>query len=200
MKRNDGGRFPSGKPNGLWGPPGDKAPTDGQHKEVPSGGPTHHSSGPMRRDPSPDDTPEQMNDWALTRFCEHNPTDHHCVARAQEKRAAVTGPCEGVNNACVGDITHWDGGQSACGPVINTETDMTIALPSTLMGLQSNNNPYCGRRVMIKNPRTGAVVGATVKEKCMGCTGASIDLTNALFRAVDPSCDGRCSGYHWWFV
>ena len=74
---------------------------------------------------------------------------------------------------------------------------MQIALPWAFMGSQSNDNPYCGRKVSILNA-TGDVVGATVGDKCGGCTGFSIDLTNALFAAVVPNGDGRVSGIRWW--
>lgn len=110
-----------------------------------------------------------------------------------------TATCEGEGNACQGDITHWDGGLGACGWNVDTNSDMQIALPFAFMGTQSNGNPYCGKSLTIQNPNTGATVQATVGDKCMGCTGRSIDLTDALFNAVDPSCNGRCSGFNWWF-
>lgn len=109
------------------------------------------------------------------------------------------GVCQGSGSGCVGDITHWDGGLGACGWNVNTNSDMQIAMPVGLMGAQSNGNPYCGKSLTIKNPNTGATVQATVGDKCMGCTGDSIDLTNALFAAIGGGCDGRCSGFQWWF-
>ena len=98
-----------------------------------------------------------------------------------------------------GDITHWDGGLGACGWNVNSDSEMQIAMPVGMMGAQSNGNPYCGKSLTVKNPSTGVTVQATVGDKCMGCTGASIDLTNALFNAVGGGCDGRCSGFEWWF-
>lgn len=109
------------------------------------------------------------------------------------------GVCSGSSSNCVGDITHYDGGLGACGWNVNTNSDMQIALPVGLMGAQSNGNPYCGQSVTIKNPNTGATVQATVGDKCMGCSGDSIDLTNVLFTAIGGGCDGRCSGFQWWF-
>jgi gentisate 1,2-dioxygenase len=76
---------------------------------------------------------------------------------------------------------------------------MQIALPYEFMGTQSNGNPYCGKALTIKNPTTGQTISATVGDKCMGCTGRSIDLTEALFNAIGGGCDGRCSGFEWWF-
>lgn len=100
---------------------------------------------------------------------------------------------------CSGDITHWDGGLGACGWNVDSNSDMQIAMPVGMMGSLSNSNPYCGMSVTVKNPSTGTTVQATVGDKCMGCTGESIDLTNALFNAVGNGCDGRCSGFEWWF-
>lgn len=116
-----------------------------------------------------------------------------------ESRASDSASCEGSGNACEGDITHWDGGLGACGWDVNSASDMQIALPYGFMGTQSNGNPYCGRSLTIKNPTTGTTIQATVGDKCMGCTGRSIDLTNAAFAAVGNGCDGRCSGFEWWF-
>lgn len=120
-------------------------------------------------------------------------------AEATINTAIKAGPCEGPGSGCVGDVTHWDGGLGACGWNVNANSDMQIALPVGLMGAQSNGNPYCGRAVTIKNPTTGVTVSATVGDKCMGCVGNSIDLTNALFAAVAPGCDRRCTGFQWWF-
>lgn len=110
-----------------------------------------------------------------------------------------SGVCQGEGSGCTGDITHYDGGLGACGWNVNTATDFQIALPVGLMGAQSNGNPYCGKSLTIKNPTTGQTVQATVGDKCMGCTGNSIDLTDALFAAIGNGCDGRCSGFQWWF-
>jgi hypothetical protein len=112
--------------------------------------------------------------------------------------ASGSGPCEGSGNVCTGDVTHYDGGLGACGWDVNTNSDMSIALPYALMGTQSNGNPYCGRSLSIK-ASDGSIVTATVGDKCMGCTGESIDLTDVLFEAVVPNGDGRVSGIQWWF-
>ena len=109
-----------------------------------------------------------------------------------------SGPCEGQGSGCSGDITHWDGGLGACGWNVNTNSDMQIALPYELMGTQSNGNPYCGRSLTIQGP-AGNLVQATVGDKCMGCTGDSIDLTDILFTTVAPSGDGRVHNIQWWF-
>lgn len=140
--------------------------------------------------------------------------DNAAPAASTSTRIA-SGPCEGAAAACTGDITHYDGGKivqsnienpyiltllglGACGWTVNTGSDMQIALPHGLMGSQSNGNPYCGRSVTIQAPG-GQPVQATVGDKCMGCEGDSIDLTNVLFSAVAPSGDGRVHGVSWYF-
>lgn len=110
-----------------------------------------------------------------------------------------TADCQGQGDACQGDITYYEGGLGACGWNVNTNSDMQIALPYEFMGTQSNGNPYCGKSLTIMNPTTGQTVQATVGDKCMGCTGRSIDLTQVLFNAIGNGCDGRCSGFDWWF-
>jgi len=117
----------------------------------------------------------------------------------QQKDTAATGPCVGEGSGCVGDVTHWDGGLGACGWTVDSNSELQIALPVGLMGSLSNTNPYCGMSVTIYNPIDDKTQVATVGDKCMGCLGNSIDLTNALFAAVAPSGDGRVSGVQWWF-
>lgn len=118
---------------------------------------------------------------------------------ARSVAASSTNNCEGQGQACQGDITYYEGGLGACGWNVNTASDMQIALPYEFMGTQSNGNPYCGKSLTIMNPTTGQTIQATVGDKCMGCTGRSIDLTQALFNAIGGGCDGRCSGFDWWF-
>ena len=113
--------------------------------------------------------------------------------------ASTTGTCEGESNACVGDVTHWDGGLGACGTDVDTTNDLAIALPFEFMGTLSNTNPYCGRSVTLLNPTSGTTVQATVRDKCMGCVDRAIDCTDKLFDAItDGLGNGRMSGIEWW--
>ena len=76
---------------------------------------------------------------------------------------------------------------------------MAIALPFEFMGSASNSNPYCGKSVTVKTA-SGSTIQGTVKDKCMGCVGRSIDLTNKMFSAVtDGKGDGRVHNIEWWF-
>ena len=113
--------------------------------------------------------------------------------------ASNSADCEGKGAACVGDVTHWDGGLGACGWNVDTNSDLEIALPYEFMGTLSNTNPYCGRSVTLYNPTSGTTVQATVGDKCMGCVDRAIDCTDALFTAItDGTGDGRVSGIEWW--
>ncbi|KIW13284.1 hypothetical protein PV08_08472 [Exophiala spinifera] len=118
----------------------------------------------------------------------------------QDISASTSATCEGTGAACVGDVTHWDGGLGACGWNVDTNSDLEIALPYQFMGTQSNGNPYCGRSVTLYNPTSGTTVKATVGDKCMGCVARAIDCTDALFNAItDGTGNGRVSGIQWWF-
>lgn len=129
------------------------------------------------------------------------PADPSSVpVQPKDTAGSTTGTCEGSGGACVGDVTHWDGGLGACGWNVDSNSEMAIALPYGFMGTQSNGNPYCGRSVTLVNPASGTTVKGTVGDKCMGCEGRSIDCTNALFNAItDGKGDGRLSGIQWYF-
>jgi hypothetical protein len=78
------------------------------------------------------------------------------------------------------------------------DTENVVALPHGLMGTQSNGNPYCGQNITVKCTATGKTTTATVVDKCMGCDGYSIDLSNAAFLELDGLSVGR-TGATWWF-
>jgi len=127
------------------------------------------------------------------------PAPEQPAVNVQPKAVSTTGTCAGGDNACIGDVTHWDGGLGACGWNVDTNSDMEIALPYAFMGTQSNGNPYCGRSVTLYNPTSGTTVQATVGDKCMGCLDRAIDCTDVLFSAItDGQGDGRVSGIEWW--
>ena len=83
---------------------------------------------------------------------------------------------------------------------MGTQSNGKCGLCLTLGPNHCEGNPFCKQNLVIQNPKTGLKVAATVGDKCMGCTGYSIDLTDALFKAVGNGCDGRCPGFSWWFV
>jgi expansin (peptidoglycan-binding protein) len=66
------------------------------------------------------------------------------------------------------------------------------------MGTQSNGNPYCGKTITVKCTSTGKTTTAKVVDKCMGCDGDSIDLSNAAFSDLADMAVGR-TGAQWWF-
>jgi hypothetical protein len=110
--------------------------------------------------------------------------------------AKTSGCKEGA--ACTGDITYYQAGLGACGIDSDGDTQNVVALPHALMGAQSNGNPYCGQTITIQCPSTGETTTATVVDKCMGCTGYSIDLSNAAFLDLASLSVGRTTA-NWWF-
>lgn len=100
------------------------------------------------------------------------------------------------SSPCTGDITHYDTGMGACGWP-NVSTDKVIALPHVLMGTQSNGNPYCGKTVTIS--LNGKTTQAEVVDKCMGCDGDSIDLSDGAFEDLADMGLGRVHDVKWWF-
>lgn len=99
---------------------------------------------------------------------------------------------------CSGDITYYTAGLGACGTTVDGDTTNVVALPYALMGTASNNNQYCGQTITIQCTATGKTTTATVVDKCMGCTGYSIDLSNAAFLDLDDLSVGRTTAT-WWF-
>lgn len=114
--------------------------------------------------------------------------------------ASDSASCQGEGAACSGDITYYGGGLGACGTNVDP-TGNGIALPYEFMGTLSNSNPYCGKTLTIYNPATGKTAQATVMDKCMGCTGRSIDLAPAVFDILTNSDEGlgRVHNVDWWF-
>lgn len=108
-----------------------------------------------------------------------------------------TGECS-PDSPCAGDITFYEAGLGACGITSDGTVDRVVALPYGLMGTQSNGNPYCGKTITIKCDATGKTTTAVVTDKCMGCKGYSIDLSNIAFGDLDSFDVGRTTAT-WWF-
>ncbi|KAH0544669.1 hypothetical protein FGG08_001174 [Glutinoglossum americanum] len=96
---------------------------------------------------------------------------------------------------CSGDMTFYDAGLGSCGDTDDGESENVVALPHDFMGVQSNGNPYCGKSITIEYG--GKKTTAIVKDKCMGCSGYSIDLSRKAFAELAPFSLGRvdCKWY-----
>ena len=103
-----------------------------------------------------------------------------------------------LDSPCKGDITYYTAGVGACGIISDGDIQNVVALPHGLMGPESNDNPYCGKTITITCIATGKTTTATVVDKCMGCDGFSIDLSNAAFLDLDDLAVGRTSAT-WYF-
>jgi len=73
-----------------------------------------------------------------------------------------------------------------------------VALPHCMMGHKSNDNPYYNKTMTITYIATGKTTSATVVDKCMGCDGFSIDLSNVAFLDLGDLAVG-CTRATWYF-
>lgn len=94
---------------------------------------------------------------------------------------SVTGDCSSPFS-CSGEITFYQAGLGACGETHDGLSESVVALPHGMMGTQSNGNPFCGRKVQIR--KNGMMVEAEVVDKCMGCVGQDLDLSEKAFAAL----------------
>ncbi|KAF1814534.1 hypothetical protein P152DRAFT_370653, partial [Eremomyces bilateralis CBS 781.70] len=97
-----------------------------------------------------------------------------------------------------GEITYYDPGMGSCGESHSSD-EMIAAVAFGVMknGANPNANPLCGKTITISYK--GKQTKAKVVDTCPGCTGADLDLSPSLFKAVAPSGDGRVAGVEWWF-
>lgn len=114
---------------------------------------------------------------------------------------STDGKCSSSGTPCCGDITHYDTDAAhktpgACGWVNDGAVEDVIALPHVMMGEQSNGNPFCGKTVTVS--LDGKTATAKVVDKCMGCEGQSIDLSDHLFGQLGNPAIGRTKA-QWWF-
>jgi hypothetical protein len=119
------------------------------------------------------------------------------VSSSSSSAGSSTDVCSS-SSPCEGDITWYTAGLGACGSTSDGTVDKVVALPYALMGSLSNTNPYCGKTITIQCTATGKTTTATVVDKCMGCKGYAIDLSNAAFDELDNELVGRTNGT-WWF-
>lgn len=87
-------------------------------------------------------------------------------------------------------MTYYTPGTGACGD-INSESDHVVALSPGQYGSCGNPNdcPNCDRTVKIHYG--GKTATATVKDKCPGCSGDSIDVSPAVFKELASLDKGR---------
>ena len=130
---------------------------------------------------------------ATTATTEYNPAEaaSSAIPSSSGRECSLGSPCEG-------DITYYTAGLGACGIISDGNIQNVVALPYGLMGPESNDNPYCGKTITITCIATGKITIATVVDKCMGCDGFSIDLSEAAFLDLDDLVVGRTSA-SWYF-
>ncbi|KAL8864645.1 MAG: hypothetical protein Q9174_007275 [Haloplaca sp. 1 TL-2023] len=103
-------------------------------------------------------------------------------------------------HAYKGDMTHYTPGLGSCGHYDppSAKRDV-VALSREIMnnGANPNNNPKCGSKITIRNPRTKKTHTATIVDTCWACKKGDIDVNVELFYKVAPKGDGRVHGIEW---
>lgn len=84
--------------------------------------------------------------------------------------------------ANTGKMTYYTPGQGSCG-VTNTESDMIVAVSSSVYGTYANPNssPMCKKSITITC--NGKKVKAAIKDRCAGCGAKDIDVSPAVFKS-----------------
>jgi len=85
------------------------------------------------------------------------------------------------------------GAQTACGGY-HTSSEMICAAGASVFG---NGNHPCGRTITIYNGHKQAT--CVLDDKCPSCTGLSLDLSPAVFKALAPMSEGVLN-VHWHFA
>lgn len=114
---------------------------------------------------------------------------------------ATGGACGTKGGKCTAEsVTTFEGGLGSCGFDDATYTQNYFALAHGMMGEASNSNTSCNRTATISY--NGQTFTGVLQDKCMGCEGASIDLSLALFNQMFPTAGGtgRFHNIDWWFT
>lgn len=109
---------------------------------------------------------------------------------------APVSPNELVRRDNSGDVTYFNVGLGACG-WNSVDSDLVVAMSAGLMGIQSNGNPNCGKKIKVNYGGKSVIV--TVVDKCMGCATYDLDLSPAAFEQLAPKSAGRIKGT-WTFI
>jgi hypothetical protein len=104
-----------------------------------------------------------------------------------------------------GDITFYEGGLTACGKTIDTNSDKTVAVSFNVFdnfpgaGANSNKNPIC--KTHVKATINGKTQTLLVQDSCQGCKDGDLDLTQAAWDGFGlPRSVGRKAGLKWEFI
>lgn len=109
------------------------------------------------------------------------------------------GSCGEIGGSCSApNVTFFEGGLGACGWSNDTASEDFFALAHDMMGLQSNGNPFCGRKAAITHD--GNTIVGTLTDKCMGCGLQSIDLSQHLYDQMFKKDVGNYHNIEWHFI
>lgn len=103
------------------------------------------------------------------------------IAAAAVAALAITASAAPINKRHFdGQATFFDVGLGACGWT-NADSDFIVALNSPQYSQQS----HCGEWVLILNQQKGIWQAAQVVDECPGCAEGSLDMSPALFSALN---------------
>ncbi|EIW67650.1 hypothetical protein M231_02654 [Tremella mesenterica] len=80
-----------------------------------------------------------------------------------------------------GQGTLYIPGPGACGLTNNVNEFVVSIYPAAFI---DNNGKLCGTQVTIKNPQNGATAIATIVDECLKCSTNDLDLSPAVFFAL----------------
>ncbi|RYP78868.1 hypothetical protein DL771_000253 [Monosporascus sp. 5C6A] len=120
-----------------------------------------------------------------------------------------SGSSSGGSGGGEGDITYFNVALGACGydDTGADETENIVALPAgmwdaestlTSYGINMPAHPWCDKIITIEAPN-GNTVEAKVRDRCPGCSGASIDVTPHAFKQLYGSLEVGRTEAKWWF-
>ncbi|KAL9102334.1 MAG: hypothetical protein Q9163_002514 [Psora crenata] len=163
---------------------------------------TQQQPSPFTQQQQPDPSPQQS----------HQPQHTQSGTLPSPDEAVGTGSsggsCGSVGGKCMAsDVTvHPESGIGACGWTNNTNSEDFFALSLDTFGTYSNDapgphkNPFCGRMAAI-SANGGPPVHGMLTDRCDGCKGLSIDLSQSLWNKVFPGMENtRVHNIEWSFI
>ncbi|KAK2480479.1 hypothetical protein H9L39_08047 [Fusarium oxysporum f. sp. albedinis] len=104
-----------------------------------------------------------------------------------------------------GDLTHYEVGVGACGQdsIGQGDTGNIVALSKILfdaakIDTNPNNNPLCGRTIIIKGSN-GKVSHGTVLDQCEGCKMSDIYVSHKIYKEIWGSLEKDATNIQWWY-
>ena len=104
--------------------------------------------------------------------------------------SSSSGECS-LDSPYEGDITYYTTSLRVYGSTSDSDTKKVVTLPYGLIGPKSNGNLYYSKTITITYIATSKTTIATMVNKCIGCDGFSINLSNIAFLELEYLTVGR---------